>query len=186
MRCEANGWSILLQLDTCTPRPYSRLNLVTGTKGILRSYPELKMAFETTCGDGSTHRYFDAKRVEELRVRHMHPMWKVAGEIGKKIGGHGGMDFVMDLRWSYCLQNGLPLDIDVYDLASWSCLVDLTERSVVNRARTVDIPDFTRGAWRTAKPYGIDSIDMSRLHGTLRKVRTDEHTRETMKSEGLL
>ena len=180
-----NGRSILLQLDTCTPRPYSRLNLVTGTKGILQSYPELKMAFESLCADGSTHRYFDRKKVEELRVLHMHPMWKTVGEIGRKIGGHGGMDFVMDLRWSYCLQNGLPLDIDVYDLASWSCLVELTEQSVAKRASSVDVPDFTRGAWKTAKPYGIDEIDLSRLQGKFREIKDDEYIRATMKSEGL-
>jgi len=69
----------------------------------------------------------------------------------------------MDLRWAYCLQNGLPLDMDVYDLASTCCLCELTERSVRNRSCSVSIPDFTRGAWKTAKPLGLLSFDMSKL-----------------------
>ena len=64
----------------------------------------------------------------------MHPLWKAAGEIAKEIGGHGGMDYIMDLRWAYCLQNGLPLDMDVYDLAAWSSIIELTERLYGGRA----------------------------------------------------
>ena len=85
------------------------------------------------------------------------------GEIAKKVGGHGGMDFIMDLRWSYCLQNGLPLDTDVYDLASWSALVEITERSVEGGSSRQEIPDFTRGGWKTAKPFTVDEIDMNKF-----------------------
>ena len=90
-------------------------------------------------------------------------MWKLVGDIAKKVGGHGGMDFIMDLRWAYCLQNGLPLDTDVYDLATTSCLCELTEKSVRNRSRTYDVPDFTRGGWKTAKPLGIIDVDVAKL-----------------------
>ena len=69
----------------------------------------------------------------------------------------------MDLRWAYCLQNGLPLDSDVYDLASWSSINELSERSVRNRSAAVDIPDFTRGGWQTAKPLEIWDIDLKKL-----------------------
>ena len=70
------------------------------------------------------------------------------------------MDFIMDLRWTYCLQNGLPLDMDVYDLAATCCLCELTEKSVRNRSRSYDIPDFTRGGWKTAKPMGVIDVDL--------------------------
>ena len=73
------------------------------------------------------------------------------------------MDFVMDLRWVYCLQNGLPLDMDVYDLASWSCLCEVTEKSVLNKSAAVDIPDFTRGAWKTMKPLGLVNVDVAKM-----------------------
>ena len=73
------------------------------------------------------------------------------------------MDFIMDTRWVYCLQQGLPLDMDVYDLAVTSCLCELTEKSADRRSRTYDIPDFTRGAWRTNKPMGIVDIDLDKM-----------------------
>jgi hypothetical protein len=78
----------------------------------------------------------------------MHPLYEAAGEIARKVGGHGGMDYLMDLRWAYCLMNGLPLDADVYDLAAWCATSELSERSARNRSKALDFPDFTRGAWK--------------------------------------
>ena len=85
------------------------------------------------------------------------------GKLAKRAGGHGGMDFIMDMRWAYCLQQGLPLDMDVYDLAATCCLCELTEKSSTHRSMACDIPDFTRGAWRTNKPLGIVDIDLQKM-----------------------
>ena len=63
--------------------------------------------------------------METLVEKYQHPILKKYGEIAKEVGGHGGMDFIMDSRLIYCLQNGLPLDMDVYDLAEWCCLAEL-------------------------------------------------------------
>ena len=179
------GRSILLEHDVSSPRPYSRLNLVTGTKGMFQSYPDLYLTFESKCGDPATHNYFDKAKAEEIREKYKHPFWKVAGEIAEKVGGHGGMDFIMDLRWSYCLQNGLPLDTDVYDMAAWSAMVELTERSVDNNSRPIDCPDFTRGAWKTAKAFTVDTMDLSGM-----KFNSDFHENEKAKEarrlEGLI
>ena len=68
-------------------------------------------------------------------------------ELAKKVGGHGGMDFIMDYRLIYCLNHGLPLDIDVYDLAEWSCIGALDRISLEHDGAPVVFPDFTRGAW---------------------------------------
>jgi len=175
----ALGRTIMVQHDVSSPRPYSRINLISGTKGIFRGcyfgdyssgedYSDpfkqgngVRLAWERKRG-GHIPGFFGVEETEEIRARHMHPYWKAAGEIAKKIGGHGGKDFLMDLRWTYCMQNGLPLDIDVYDLASWSSLVPLTEKSVRER-RYVDIPDFTRGGWKTAKPLDIVTVDVEKL-----------------------
>ena len=179
------GRSILLEHDVSSPRPYSRLNLVTGTKGMFQSYPDLYLTFESKCGDPATHNYFDKAKAEEIREKYKHPFWKVAGELAEKVGGHGGMDFIMDLRWSYCLQNGLPLDTDVYDMAAWSAMVELTERSVDNNSRPIDCPDFTRGAWKTAKAFTVDTMDISGM-----KFDSDFHENEKAKEarrlEGLI
>lgn len=152
----ALGKTILVQHDVANARPYSRINLISGTRGILQSYP-LRIALEAKPGGGA-HNY-DPKFTEEIRQKHMHPLWKLAGEIAKKVGGHGGMDFLMDLRLSYCLQNGLPLDFNVYDLAAWCSLGELTEYSATHRGKSMDIPDFTKGGWKTAKPLGIETVD---------------------------
>ena len=158
-----NGKIIFLNLSCSAPHPYSRMNTIQGTHGILMDYP-LRIDIEKEPGSGPQGRNgFDEKLTKELSEKYRHPMWKLVGEIAKRVGGHGGMDFVMDLRWVYCLQNGLPLDMDVYDLASWSCLCEVTERSQARRGAPVDIPDFTRGAWRTMKPLGIETIDITKM-----------------------
>ena len=167
-----NGRSILLQHDVSSSRPYSRIQLLTGTKGAITGYP-YRVGFEAQPGAG-VHEWFDEAKANEIREAYRHPLWKQVGEIAKKVGGHGGMDFIMDLRWIYCLQNGLPLDMDVYDLATTSCLCELTERSSRNRSRAEDVPDFTRGGWRTAKPLGIVSFDMSKIRFGVGDVSTDK------------
>ena len=83
------------------------------------------------------------------------------------------MDFIMDARWIYCLQQGLPLDMDVYDLAATSCICELTEKSADRRGKTYEIPDFTRGAWKTNKPLGIVDIDLKRFGLEDKNVKKD-------------
>ena len=146
----AKGRTIMLQHDVTSPRPYSRLNLIAGTKGVLRSYPRLEVFLENRAPGSrpQSHHVFDAAATERIQKEYMHPLFKKAGEISKKVGGHGGMDYLMDLRWAYSLLNGLPLDTDVYDLAAWCAVSELSERSARNRSQALDFPDFTRGQWR--------------------------------------
>ena len=156
------GKSIMVQHDVSSPRPYSRINLISGTKGIVRDYP-FQCTFEEKCFDGKAHDWFSDKEAAQVREKYMHPMWRDVSEMAKKVGGHGGMDFIMDLRWAYCLQNGLPLDMDVYDLASTSCLCELTEKSVRSGSKPVSIPDFTRGNWRNVEPWGVVNVDLKKM-----------------------
>ena len=145
----AKGRTIMLQHDVTSPRPYSRLNLVAGTKGVFRSWPRRDIFLEREIPKQIRgHHVFDDAETEKIRKEFMHPLFKTAGEAAKKAGGHGGMDYLMDIRWVYCLKKGLPLDADVYDLASWCAVSELTERSARNRSRAEDFPDFTRGAWK--------------------------------------
>ena len=138
----------MVQHDVTTPRPYSRIHLVSGTKGIASKYPEPeRIAFG--------HEWLKNEELKELYAKHTPPIIKHVGDIAKKIGGHGGMDFVMDWRLIDCLRNGLPLDQDVYDGALWSAVGPLSERSVAKKSRTVDVPDFTRGAWATNQPVNL-------------------------------
>ena len=157
----ARGRSIMVQHDVSSPRPYDRLAFVQGTLGAVGDYP-FRVALSEKPG-GPAHAWFDAEKAKAVREKYRHPLWTKIGEIAKKVGGHGGMDFIMDLRWAYCLQNGLPLDMDVYDLATTCSLCELTEVSVRNRSKCVDVPDFTRGGWRTAKPLGLIDVDVAKM-----------------------
>jgi len=164
------GRTIMVQHDVTSARPYSRINLVSGTQGILSDYP-LRMAIASAPGEGA-HQWASPEETARIREQFKHPLWKVAGELAVKMGGHGGMDFLMDLRLCYCLQNGLPLDMDVYDLAASCSICELSERSALNRGASVDVPDFTRGGWKTAKPLGIVSVDISKMG--LQDVKRDD------------
>ena len=155
------GRSIMVQHDVSSPRPYSRIQLLTGTRGAICDYP-FRVVLEDRPGSGA-HEWFGEAKANEIREKHRHPLWKKVGKIAEKVGGHGGMDFIMDLRWAYCLQNGLPLDQDVYDLAASCCLCELTEKSVRNESASIRLPDFTCGNWRNVPPLGVLDIDLSKL-----------------------
>ena len=157
-----NGVSVLLQHDVSSPRPYNRRAVISGTKGAMGDYP-FRCAFEEKCMDRKAHKWFDEKSADEIRTKYAHPLWRDVSAMAKKVGGHGGMDFIMDLRWAWCLQNGEPLDMDVYDLAATSCLCELTEASDRNGSKPQSVPDFTRGNWRNAKPWGVVTVDLKRM-----------------------
>ena len=168
-----NGKSIVVQHDVSSPRPYSRVNLISGTRGIVRDYP-FQCAFEDKCFDHQAHEWFDDKKAAEVREQYMHPLWRNVSSIAEKVGGHGGMDFIMDLRWAWCLYNGEPLDMDVYDLAATSCICELTETSVRKGSKPVSIPDFTRGNWKNVAPWGIVNVDLEKMNLDLDSVQEDE------------
>ena len=160
----ARGRTIMLQMDFTTPRPYSRINLVQGSRGCFWGYGyPARLAVAKKPGGEIGKQWMPQKEYDEYAAKYRHPLWKSVGEIAKKVGGHGGMDFIMDLRWAYCLQNGLPLDMDVYDLASWSSIVECSRKSDIAGGAPVELPDFTRGAWKTAKPRMIGNVDLAKM-----------------------
>ena len=137
----ALGKTVMVQHCTNLPRPYSRINLVQGTKGMFQGYPD-RVYIE---GRGKPHQWIGAA---DLRAEFDHPLWKEI-EARAAGAGHGGMDYIEDYRLVKCLREGLPTDMNVYDAASLSAVVELSMRSTTTRARSMDVPDFTRGRWRT-------------------------------------
>lgn len=146
------GKTLMIQWDEQLPRPYTRHNLIQGTKGVWGGFPDRCVIQGET---PSTDSWVQSTNLEAIRKKYEHPLWQKIGELAKANGGHGGMDFVMLWRIIYCLRNGEPIDQDVYDAAAWSVITPLSEASVKNRGRSMDIPDFTRGKWQTMKPLGI-------------------------------
>jgi hypothetical protein len=147
----ANGLTITLKHDTANPHPYDRINVIAGTKGVFADYPP--------------RIYFDGQPGEEdwasidAWKEHQHPLWKREGEIAKKLGGHGGMDYIMLYRLLQCMRDGLAPDMDVYDAAAWSAPGPLSRASVASGSAPEKFPDFTRGHWqdRTASQIATQS-----------------------------
>ena len=144
-----SGQTIMIQHDVTTPRPYSRIHLVSGTKATAQKYP---LPPRIATGHKG---WISEEEFKKLEKEFTPPIVQKLGEMSKKIGGHGGMDFLMDWRLIDCLRNGLPVDMDVYDAAAWSVIGPLSEWSVANRSTPIDIPDFTSGEWKNNKPHDI-------------------------------
>ena len=153
------GKTMMIQHDVSSPRPYSRIHVLSGTKGSVAKWPSPeRVAFG--------HSWIKKEELDDLYKKYSPPIINHIGAIAKDVGGHGGMDFIMDWRLIDCLRNGLALDQDVYDAALWSSIAPLSETSVAKRSKTVDVPDFTRGAWQTNKP-----VDMTLSGGATTGVR---------------
>jgi len=140
------GRSIMLQFDTHTGRPYSRLNTVTGTKAVHQGYPSRLYVGHNELQWG--HSWLKDQEYREYRERYDHPLWKrLREQIDANAVGHGGMDFVMIYRLIRCLNQGLPLDINLYDSVLWSAITPLSQISVANNSASTKVPDFTGGSW---------------------------------------
>ncbi|MBI3712235.1 MAG: Gfo/Idh/MocA family oxidoreductase [Burkholderiales bacterium] len=146
------GRTIMVQWDETTPRPYSRHNLIMGVNGVLAGFPN-RLSVE-----GITHNYHEwaeGKEWEAIAAQYEHPLYLRLGELSKKMGGHGGMDFLMLYRIIECLRKGEALDQNVYEGALWSAVGPLTEKSVAEDGSSQAFPDFTRGDWKNTKALGI-------------------------------
>lgn len=151
------GRTIMVQWDETSPRPYSRHNLVQGTKGTLAGFPT-RVALEGGV-EGATenhHRWAQGEQLDKLREKYDHPLYKRLAEK-TKASGHGGMDGLMVYRIVECLRNGLPLDQNVYEGCFWSAVAPLSEASVMQGGVPNLFPDFTRGGWQDTMPLQVIS-----------------------------
>ena len=146
----AKGLTITVKHTVSTPHPYDRINLIAGTQGIFEDYP--------------ARLYLDGQNTDESwgdlkgYTKYDYPLWTREGELAKKVGGHGGMDFIMLYRLLQCLREGLPPDMDVYDAASWSAVAPLSVSSVAKGSAPQEFPDFTRGRWQQRKASAIATL----------------------------
>lgn len=162
------GKTIHIQHDVASPRPYSRMYQLSGTKGFANKYPLEGYALDASSLEGSdipnlenlsAHSYVSEETKKALMETYKHRIHRELEEKAKEVGGHGGMDFIMDYRLVYCLQNGLPLDMDVYDLAEWCSFAELSRISLENNNAPVAVPDFTRGNWNKIDGFKHSFVD---------------------------
>lgn len=158
------GKTMLIQHNVMTPRPYNRKFQIVGTEGYASKYPVEELAFrpeqlrreERVDHEALTaHKAVSEATRKQLLETYTPQFVKDLEATAKKVGGHGGMDYIMDYRLVYCLRNGLPLDMDVYDMAEWCCIGELSRISLANHSAPVAIPDFTRGAWNKIKGFSF-------------------------------
>ncbi|MBQ3630463.1 MAG: Gfo/Idh/MocA family oxidoreductase [Prevotella sp.] len=168
------GKTMLIQHDVLTPRPYSRMFQIVGTDGYASKYPVPQLLFRqmppldqaqgASPQAGATpanyqqlnaHSALPDSLRDALLSQYLPSFAKEIEQKAREVGGHGGMDFIMDYRLVYCLRHGLPLDMDVYDMAEWCCLSELTRLSLENGSAPVAIPDFTRGAWQRTNGFTV-------------------------------
>ena len=150
------GRTIMIQWDETSPRPYSRHNLVQGTQGAIAGFPT-RIALEGGV-EGATeshHRWAQGEQLDAIYEQYEHPMYKRLGALATKMGGHGGMDFMMLYRAVECLRTGTPLDQNVYEGCLWSSVAPLSEASVAQGGMPQKFPDFTRDNWAQTKPLSI-------------------------------
>ncbi len=147
------GRTIMLQWDETTPRPYSRLNLIQGTQGCLAGFPT-RVAGEKF-NNGNYHQWVEGEKIQSIYDQYDHPLWKRMGEKAVKMGGHGGMDFIMMARVIECLNKGEPLDQNIYEGAFWSAVGPLSAQSVAQDGQRINFPDFTRGDWKNTLPIPV-------------------------------
>ncbi len=143
----ARGKTIYVSHDTNLPRPYSRIHMVQGTKGLFQGYPD-RVYVE---GRSPEHQWEESKA---YLAQYDHPLWTDLTKNAEG-AGHGGMDYLEDYRLIKCLRDGVPTDMTVYDAAALSAVVHLTQRSNAKRSAAVDFPDFTRGKWQSTPPLAV-------------------------------
>ncbi|MBQ0007056.1 MAG: Gfo/Idh/MocA family oxidoreductase [Alistipes sp.] len=143
------GKVIEVQHNVYAPRPYTRMHQLTGTRGFANKYPIEQISVKEMNG----HDALSQEVMDSLLKEYRPDFVKEIEEKAKSVGGHGGMDFIMDYRLVYCLHNGLPLDQDIYDCAEWSAVQELSRISLENGSMPVEFPDFTRGDWNVIKGY---------------------------------
>lgn len=157
----AHGETVLITHNVTLPRPYSRFNVVQGTKGIY---------MEDTKGifiDGKSE---DEKweNIDDYFNEYGHPLWKEFEASGVS-GGHGGMDHLLLKAFAECVKNKTQTPIDVYDTATWMAITVLSEDSINKGSSSVAFPDFTNGKWIDREPavkskYALDQVYTDDCH----------------------
>ncbi len=152
----ARGETIVLTHDTTLPRPYSRGGRLQGTKGIWSEDKHGVNIDGRTVSTTWAHNWDD---LEKYYDEFEPQLWKDYRANGV-VAGHDGIDYLVFSALIHSLRNGLPMPIDVYDMASWMAVTALSEQSIAMGSQPVPVPDFTCGKWirrgpDTSSPYSL-------------------------------
>ncbi len=147
----AGGETVTLTHDCSLYRPYSRRNMLQGTKGIwmedkhsvaIDGVTKVESIWDPACWED----------IFKFRDTYGHLLWKKYRE-GELRGGHGGMDYLVLRGFLEAVRDNTETPIDVYDSVAWMAITPLSEESVAMGGHPVPFPDFTCGKWLTERPY---------------------------------
>jgi predicted dehydrogenase len=150
------GVTVTLNHDTQLPRPYSdsgdtkiplMVQRLQGTEGIF--FGSLEKIYID--GHSPEHKWEDTGPYYE---QYDHLLWKALGDAARS-SSHGGEDYIELHQFVRAVRNKIQTPVDVYDAATWSVIVPLSEQSVASRSAAVDFPDFTRGKWKNPRPLNL-------------------------------
>jgi predicted dehydrogenase len=164
------GRTIMVQWDESSPRPYTRHNLIQGTKGTGKGFP-FGIALDYGKDEGLPQALFKKLAGKKDHTNYHgwatdqqafydefdHPLYTRMAGVAKKMGGHGGMDAIMNFRVIECIRTGQPLDQNLYEGCLWSAVTPLSRKSVAEDGMPQDFPDFTRGQWKHTAPLPVVS-----------------------------
>jgi hypothetical protein len=150
------GRTIMVQWDETSPRPYTRHNLIQGTRGTLAGFPtRVALAGGIEGVTENHHDWAEGEQLATIYEKYEHPLYTRLGELARRMGGHGGMDFIMRCRIIECLRLGQPMDQNLYEGCFWSAVSPMSEASVAQDGAPQAFPKFTRGRWQNTRPLGI-------------------------------
>ncbi|CCH03238.1 oxidoreductase domain protein [Fibrella aestuarina BUZ 2] len=153
----ANGENIMIIHDTNSPRPYSLGFRAQGTQGIWMDDGD-QIYLEAANGKPLSPKPHTWEPFAPYQEKYDHPLWKEHGQNAQN-AGHGGIDFFVLRAFIESIKKQVAPPIDVYDAAAWSAISPLSEESIAKGSKPIDIPDFTRGKWKTNKPiFGLNAV----------------------------
>lgn len=126
---------ITVYYDTNSPRPMNIFHLIQGTKGIFDSRTGIHIQGITEPEKwDSSDKYYE---------KYEHEYWKNRGEEAAKTG-HGGGDYFSISDFVQMVRSDQEPTIDVYDSASWSAVIPLSQESIRKGSSEVKFPNFLK------------------------------------------
>lgn len=148
----ANGENIVMIHDTNSPRPYSLGFRAQGTQGVWMDDGD------NIYLEGVTPKAHQWEKFDSYQEKYDHPQWVKHAESAQN-AGHGGIDYFVFRAFVESIKQQVPPPIDVYDAAVWSAISPLSEKSIAGGSKPIEVPDFTRGKWKTNKPiFGLSDV----------------------------
>lgn len=138
------GRTIVVNYDMQLPRPYDNRWMIQGSLGL---YDEARSSVYIL---DKSPKYHEWEPFAPYQEKYNHQWWK---DMAATSDGHGGTDYLELRQFLDAVRNGTPTPIDIYDSVVMCSVIPMSEKSIANGSAPVECPDFTRGKWKTRKPY---------------------------------